>query len=105
MNAATRYVAKVNNVAANVPTSDPRFDMRLTEKFGDDESDRSGWTWVAGILIGGVLIVSGYLEQGSTSIDRASTHVSEQKYGTNKTTSQYVAVDTVRADPRAVTGY
>ena len=105
MNAATRYVANVNHVAANVPTSDPRFDMRLTEKFEDDESDHSGWTWVAGILIGGVLIVSGYLEQDSTSIDRASTHVSEQKYGANKTASHYVAVDTVRADPRAVRGY
>ena len=105
MNAATRYVANVNHVAANVPTSDPRFDMRLTEKFEDDESDHSGWTWVAGILIGGVLIVSGYLEQDSTSIDRASTHVSEQKYGANKTPTQYVAVDTVRADPRGVTGY
>ena len=105
MNAATRYVANVNPLAANAPTSDPRFDMRLTEKFENDESDHSGWTWVAGILIGGVLIVSGYLEQEPTNIDRASTHVSEQKYGTNKTTSQYVAVDTVRADPRAVTGY
>ena len=105
MNAATRYVTNVNHVAANAPTSDPRFDMRLTEKFENDDSDHNGWTWVAGILIGGVLIVSGYLEQESTSIDRASTHVSEQKYGTNKTASQHVAVDTVRADPRAVRGY
>ena len=105
MNAVTRYVGNVNHVAANAPTSDPRFDMRLTEKFEDDDSDHGGWTWVAGILIGGVLIVSGYLEQESTSIDRASTHVSEQKYGTNKTASQHVAVDTVRADPRAVKGY
>ena len=100
MNAATRYVANVNNIAANVPTSDPRFDMRLTEKFEDDESDHSGWTWVAAILIGGVLIVSGYLEQEPTRTDRASTHVSDQRHSTNQTASQYAAVDTVRAIPR-----
>ena len=105
MNAATRYVANVNHVAANVPTSDPRFDMRLTEKFEDDESDHNGWTWVAAMLIGGVLIVSGYLEQESTRSDRASTHASDQRNGTNQTVSQYAAVDTVRANPRAVKGY
>ena len=105
MNAATRYVANVNNIAANVPTSDPRFDMRLTEKFEDDESDHSGWTWVAAILIGGVLIVSGYLEQEPTHIDRASTHASDQRHSTNQTASQYAVVDTVRANPRAGKGY
>lgn len=105
MNAATRYVANVEHVATNVRTSDPRFDMRLTEKFEVDESEHNGWTWVAAILIGGVLIVSGYLEQESTRSDRASTHGSSQRHSTNQTTSHYVVVDTVRANPRAGKGY
>lgn len=79
MNAGIRFVANINRVSANVPTSDPRLDMRLTEKFDDDELDSTGWTWVAAILIGVVLIVSGYLVQESSRFEHKTSHASDQR--------------------------
>ncbi|MCY7388284.1 MAG: hypothetical protein LH481_09515 [Burkholderiales bacterium] len=98
MNAGTRFVANVNRISTSVPTSDARFDMRLTEKFDDEESDDKGWTWVAAILIGGVLIASGYLEQESANFERAATQTPDQRHATNVPASHIVAVGTKRAD-------
>lgn len=105
MNAGTRFVANVNRIATNVPTSDPRFDMRLTEKFEDDDAASTGWTWVAAVLIGGVIIVSGYLEQESAQIERAEARTYDQRQGTHVSVSHTVVADGKQGKPRVDKGY
>ncbi len=99
MSYGTNYATPENQVA----TSDARFDMRLTENFDDDASS-TGWTWVAAILIAGVLIVSGYLDQeaGNTAGTRTST--AGERYASNVSTRQPVA-DANRLVQRADKGY
>ena len=101
MSDGTDYVSPENRVA----TSDPRFDMRLTENFDDDTSS-NGWTWVAAILLAGVLIVSGYLDQESGIIDGASSvSAVGERYASNTSAPRTGVADTHRADKRSDKGY
>lgn len=102
MSLGTDYVSPENRVA----TSDPRFDMRLTENFDDDDASGSGWTWVAAILLAGVLIVSGYLEQESGIIDNTSSAPAVgERYASNTSAPQRRVADTHRTDKRSDKGY
>ena len=100
MNLATNYASSENKVA----TSDPRFDMRMTEKFDDDDSTGSGWTWVAAILIAGVLIVSGYLDQETASIQSSSSVISAH-YASSSSAPQTMVADANRPAHRLDKGY
>ena len=99
MSSGTNYASAENQVA----TSDARFDMRLTENFDDDASG-TGWTWVAAILIAGVLIVSGYLDQEAGIIEGKSTSTVGERYASNVSAHQPMA-DTSRLVHRADKGY
>ncbi len=99
MTPATRYVINVNRHS----TSDPRFDMRLTEKFDDEEATSIGWTWVAATLIAGSLIVSGYLDEESANPSRPSDKV--EKYAANTATAVPTGVSTKSADVGRDKGY
>ncbi len=101
MNAATCNDTRDNHAA----TSDARFDMRLTEKFDDDDASSAGWTWVAAILIGGVLIVSGYLDQESANVAGITATTVGQRYAAHPSASQTVIADATRTDRRADKGY
>lgn len=101
MNLATNHASPENKVA----TSDARFDMRLTEKFDDDDdATSSGWTWVAAILIAGVLIVSGYLDQESASIQSSSSVISAN-YASSSSAPQTMVADANRPAHRLDKGY
>ena len=93
------YATPENQVA----TSDARFDMRLTENFDDDASS-TGWTWVAAILIAGVLIVSGYLDQEAGNIEGTRTSTVGERYASNVSARQPVA-DANTLVQRADKGY
>ena len=84
MTPATSY--DVNANCQN--TSDPRFDMRLTEKFDDEGASNVGWTWVAAILIAGTLIVSGYLDQETTDPTGRTVANSGENYAVNTANAQ-----------------
>ena len=84
-------------------TSDPRFDMRLTEKFDDGEATSVGWSWVAATLIAGSLIVSGYLDDESANPSRPAAKV--QKYAANTATAPSTAMSTKSADVGRDKGY
>ena len=99
MTPATSYVINDNRHA----TSDPRFDMRLTEKFDDEEATSVGWTWVAATLIAGSLIVSGYLDDESANPSRPAAKV--QKYAANTATAPSTAMSTKSADVGRDKGY
>lgn len=99
MNSGTNYAAPENQVV----TSDARFDMRLTENFDDDASS-TGWTWVAAILIAGVLIVSGYLDQEAGNIEGTRTSTVGERYASNASARQPVA-DANRLVQRPDKGY
>ena len=86
-----------------VATSDARFDMRLTEKFDDADQTSAGWTWVAAILIAGVLIVSGYLDQEAGSLATASAP--GERYAVNTSPSQTVVAAANQAERRSDKGY
>ena len=98
MSPATSYV--INDSHA---TSDPRFDMRLTEKFDDEEATSVGWTWVAATLIAGSLIVSGYLDDESANPSRPAAKV--QKYAANTATAPSTDMSTKNADAGRDKGY
>ena len=100
MKLATASASPKNEVA----TSDPRFDMRLTEKFDDDDSSSSGWSWVGAILIAGVLIVSGYLDQESASIQSSSSVISAN-YASSSSAPQTMVADAYRPAHRLDKGY
>ena len=101
MNLATNHASPENKVA----TSDARFDMRLTDKFDDDDdSTGSGWTWVAAILIAGVLIVSGYLDQETASIQPSSSVISAN-YASSSSAPQTMVADANRPAHRLDKGY
>lgn len=100
MTSGTNCATPKNQVA----TSDARFDMRLTENFDDDDVSSSGWTWVAAILIAGVLIVSGYLDQEAGNIEGATSSKVGERYASNASAGQPVA-DTNRLVHRADKGY
>lgn len=76
MAVVTKYVTTENRVA----TSDPRFDMRLSNDFDDDETPSSGWAWVGAILVAAVLIVSGYLDQDSTNAAGPAVSTAGERY-------------------------
>ena len=86
---ATSFVTTGNCQA----TSDPRFDMRLTEKFDDDDATSVGWAWVAAILIAGTLIVSGYLDQASANTSGQTVAASGDKYANNTADAQTTYVN------------
>ena len=86
-------------------TSDARFDMRLTEKFDDDDASSAGWTWVAAILIGGVLIVSGYLDQESVNAGSAAASAVGQRYASNTSATPAGAEVVNRSGHRSDKGY
>lgn len=99
MTPAASYVIDVNRHA----TSDPRFDMRLTEKFDDGEATSVGWSWVAATLIAGSLIVSGYLDAESANPSRPAASV--DKYAANTATAPSTGVSTKSADVARDKGY
>ena len=101
MNAATCNDTPDKHAA----TSDARFDMRLTEKFDDDDASSAGWTWVAAVLIGGVLIVSGYLDQESANDAGITATTVGQRYAAHPSASQTVIADATRTDRRTDKGY
>ena len=86
-----------------VATSDARFDMRLTEKFDDADQTSAGWTWVAAILIAGVLIVSGYLDQEAGSLATASA--AGDRYAVNTSPSQTVVAAAKQTERQSDKGY
>ncbi|MEO8384312.1 MAG: hypothetical protein ABI583_03645 [Betaproteobacteria bacterium] len=86
-------LATCNDVNINrQTTSDPRFDMRLSEKFVDEDASSVGWTWVAAILIAGTLIVSGYLDQESALSNLRTTATGSEKYAANSANAQSTRV-------------
>ena len=99
MTPATSDIFKVNLQT----TAAPRFDMRLTEKFDDEEATSVGWTWVAATLIAGSLIVSGYLDDESANPSRPAAKV--QKYAANTATAPSTAMSTKNADVGRDKGY
>ena len=101
MNAATCNDTPDNHAA----TRDARFDMRLTEKFDDDDASSAGWTWVAAILIGGVLIVSGYLDQESANDAGTTATAVGQRYAANTSAPQAALAGATRTERRADKGY
>ena len=101
MNPGTDYIAHENSVA----TSDPRFDMRLTEKFDDEDAASTGWTWVAAVLIAGSLIVSGYLDQESRHLEGTTAAAVTGSYASNTSAPQTAVAGANRADHRSVKGY
>ena len=86
-----------------VATSDARFDMRLTANSDDTDQTNAGWTWVAAILIAGVLIVSGYLDQEAGSL--TATSKAGERYAVNSSTSQTVIAAANQPERRADKGY
>lgn len=86
-----------------VATSDARFDMRLTENFYDADQTSAGWTWVAAILIAGVLIVSGYLDQEGGSLATASA--AGESYAVNTSSSQTVVAAAKQTERQSDKGY
>lgn len=101
MNAETNRAASDNHAA----TSDARFDMRLTENFGDAEHSGSGWMWVGGLMFAGVLIVAGYLDQESPRPEHASSPVPTERVALNNSGTQTTGADTKPADHRSDKGY
>ena len=102
MNLATNYASSENKVA----TSDARFDMRLTDKFDDDDdSTGSGWTWVAAILIAGVLIVSGYLDQETANIQASVSSGVSASYASSSSARQTMVADANKPAHRLDKGY
>lgn len=99
MTPATSYAVNVNNHT----TSDPRFDMRLTEKFDDDDATSVGWTWVAATLIAGSLIVSGYLDDESANPSSPAAKV--EKYASNTATAPTTSMPVKSADVDRDKGY
>ena len=98
---AASYVVNENHQA----TSDPRFDMRLTEKFDNDDTASVGWTWLAAILIAGTLIVSGYLDQESANTGEQTVVASGDKYASNAPTGQTTRMTVPSADVGRDKGY
>lgn len=89
-----------------VVTSDARFDMRLTENFDDEVASSSGWTWVIAILIAGMLIVSGYLDQESAIIDGPSAaSVVGERNASSTSVPLAVIADARRNDRQRDKGY
>ena len=101
MNLATNHASPENKVA----TSDARFDMRLTDKFDDDDSTGSGWTWVAAILIAGVLIVSGYLDQETANIQASASSGVSASYASSSSARQTMVADANKPAHRLDKGY
>ena len=66
--------------------NDQSFDLHLSESF-DDDAASTGWTWVAAVLIGGALIVSGYLDQEAQSFERGTASAVERRGGSYATAS------------------
>jgi len=99
MTPATSYIVNVNRQA----TSDPRFDMRLTEKFDDEEATSVGWTWVAAVLIAGSLIVSGYLD--AESANTGGTTAKVEKYASSKTAAPTTGMPVQSANVGRDKGY
>ena len=67
--------------------NDQSFDLHLSESFDDDDAASTGWTWVAAVLIGGALIVSGYLDQEAQSFERGTASAVERRGGSYATAS------------------
>ena len=102
MSLGTNYVSPENRVA----TSDARFDMRLTEKFDDDDgASGSGWIWVGAILLAGVLIVSGYLDQESANIEGTASAAGGVSYASDTSPRQTVVASAKSAERRSDKGY
>jgi len=102
MNLATNHASPENKVA----TSDARFDMRLTENFDDDDdATSSGWTWVAAILIAGVLIVSGYLDQETATIQASASSGVSASYAPSSSARQTLVADANKPAHRLDKGY
>ena len=101
MAAATKYVTAENRVA----TSDPRFDMRMTNNFDDDDAPGSGWAWVGAILVAGVLIVSGYLDQESINAGSVAASAVDQRYASNTSATPAGAEVVNRSGHRSDKGY
>lgn len=85
--------------------NDQSFDLRLNESFNDDDAASTGWTWVAAVLIGGALIVSGYLDQESQSFERGTASASEHRGGSYATASLAAPNVTNQTAPRPDKGY
>jgi hypothetical protein len=88
-----------------VGVSDPRFDMRMTENFGDGDEGSTGWTWIVAILIAGVLIISGYLDQESGDFDASTASGSVQTYVASTTAPATLVAAINSTDHRATKGY
>lgn len=97
MQPATRYVSNINRVMQK----DKNFDLHLNEYAEDEDAASTGWTWVAAILIGGVLIVSGYLDQESRSFERSVVTTADHRGGAYRNASLAVpAANKSTAMPR-----
>jgi hypothetical protein len=96
-----------DNITPEKPggVSDPRFDMRMTENFGDDNEGGTGWVWVAAILIAGALIVSGFLDQESRDFDGNTASRTVQSYPTSAKVPATVLATVNSMDHRSTKGY
>lgn len=90
--------------------SDPRFDMRMTGKLDDENALRTSWPWAAALLIAGMFIVSGYMDEESRRVDAklasrlAETYTSNTAMPMPSSASTFVATSQ-STDHRSAKGY
>ena len=101
MQPATRNVTNINRVSQN----DEGFDLHLSESVEDEDAASTGWMWVTALLIGGALIVSGYLDQESQSFARSTVSVVDHHGGAYITAALAVPVAAKPAAPQRERGY
>jgi hypothetical protein len=93
-----------------VLVSDPRFDMRMTGKLDDESALRTSWPWAAALLIAGMFIVSGYIDEESQRVEAkpisgsAETSTSNTTMPMPSSASTFVATSQ-STDHRSAKGY
>ncbi len=104
MNLGTDSISPEQRVAV----SDPRFDMRMTGKLDDESALRSSWIWVAALLLAGMFIVSGYMDDESRRAERKAVSGSDTYASSSSmsspSTSTLVATSQ-NSDQRSAKGY
>jgi hypothetical protein len=88
-----------------VAVSDPRFDMRGTGQFDDDDAPSTGWTWVAAIMIAAMFIVSGFLDEESRNTDGATAAGVTNSYAARTAEPSAAAANTILTERQSAKGY
>lgn len=84
MKPGNTYVALDNRITEN----DYRSTLRLTENSAEESKNSDGWTWVAALVVAALFIVSGYLDQESGMLERASATGVADRYASNTSAPQ-----------------